>query len=61
MEAGVAQALGIRLGQRLFSISMQPGPLAWVAGPVAGMLIFGGMAWLGSRPLLSRPSAGILR
>lgn len=59
--SAMANGLGIWLGQRLFGIQMSPAVVSWVVGPVAGVFIFAGMAWLASRPLLSRPPIRTLR
>ena len=61
LAAMVASGLGIWLGWRLFGIQLTVAPLSWLAGPAIGILLFSSMAWLASRPLLSRPPMRVLR
>jgi len=57
----VANGVGFWLGAQVFGIQYRPGLSAWLAGPLAGVVVLVLLAWLASRPLLSRPPAGILR
>lgn len=57
----VANGVGFWLGSQVFGIQFRPGVAAWLAGPLGGVLLLATLAWLASRPLLSRPPAGILR
>jgi putative ABC transport system permease protein len=61
LAAMVASGLGIWLGWRLFGIQLTVAPLSWLAGPAIGIVLFSSMAWLASRPLLSRPPMRVLR
>lgn len=61
IAALVGNGMGVWLGVDLFGIRMSPGLLTWLAGPLAGLLVFAGMAWLASRPLLSQPPIRVLR
>jgi putative ABC transport system permease protein len=61
ISALVASGLGLWLGWRLFGIHITLDYLSWIAGPLIGLLVFSGMAWLASRPLLSRPPIRVLR
>jgi len=57
----VANGMGLWLGARFFGIRPALGPEAWLVGPLVGFLLLVGLAWLASRPLLSRPPLRSLR